>query len=867
MKYYILRTSTDINKIGFYPQKYLPEGPVFFSPFSTFYSKINDRSGEIPILKIIIDERDIRNDIFEQIEVPYGLVIDRILKNILENNKIGVIFITLFLCISSLKMNAQFISIDNTKTPQQLIENVLVNSSCAATSNYSGAGDTFRSGKQSFAYFKSDGSNFPFSEGIVLATSTAQSAVGPFASNVNDGIDDSTKWGGDSDLDQTLGINSINTTVLEFDFIAYTNSLRFNYIFTSNEYQYNYTCLYSDGFAFLIKEVGTTGPYKNLAVLANANIPVSSVNIRPKVEPGISVGNIPYPGCPALNESYFNGFNTNVSPINYAGQTIVMTAQDIVTAGKKYHVKLVIGDAEVTYQNSAIFLEAGSFASKIFLGQDRTIAANNPACFGEEIDLKSNLDPAAYTFKWFKKENPAVILSTNSTYKVVNAGTYRVEATAIGTTCILSGEIKIDYTSEILSTNTILLQCDDNTDGISIFNLTKASNIVKNNVSSIKNQGYYLTLADANVKKNEIATPNNYINTVKNQIVYARLENEYGCFVTAEVTLQIAATSIADPTPINTCDGDEVQDGFYQFNLNAEITPKITAGLPIGLNVNYYLTANDALTETNQLPSIFKNAEAYNQTIYARVVNGPDCYDVIAVALVVNTFDPPNFENGSEFLCKDSNVLLVVNPGFSSYSWNTAPSNTSNSLLVHAPGNYSVTVKDVNGCEKTKTFKVILSEPAIITNADVKDFSGSDNSILINYTGVGNYEFSLDGLTFQDSPLFTGVATGMYNTIVRDKNGCGLSNSFFIYVLDYPRFFTPNEDGYNDLWLIEDSNLLPEYTLNIFDRYGKLIKQMNKNSAGWNGSYNGQQLPSDDYWFTLIFTDGRNVKGHFSLKR
>jgi len=188
-------------------------------------------------------------------------------------------------------------------------------------------------------------------------------------------------------------------------------------------------------------------------------------------------------------------------------------------------------------------------------------------------------------------------------------------------------------------------------------------------------------------------------------------------------------------------------------------------------------------------------------------------------------------------------------------------------LLVYAPGNYSVTVKDVNECEKTKTFKVILSEPAIITNADVKDFSGADNSILINYTGVGNYEFSLDGLTFQNSPLFTGVATGMYSIIARDKNGCGLSNSFLVYVLDYPRFFTPNEDGYNDLWLIEDSNLLPEYTLNIFDRYGKLIKQMNKNSVGWNGLYNDQQLPSDDYWFTLIFTDGRNLKGHFSLKR
>jgi gliding motility-associated-like protein len=791
------------------------------------------------------------------------------MKKNLENNHLRNIFIILLLCLCSLKTNAQFISIDSKKTPQQLIENILVNSSCVATSNYSAKGDTFRPGKQSFAYFKSNGSNFPFSEGIVLATSTAQSAVGPFLSNVNDGIDDSTQWGADTDLDQTLGIHSINTTVLEFDFIAYTNSLKFNYIFASNEYQYNYACLYSDGFAFLIKEAGTTDSYKNLAVLPNTSIPVSSVNIRPKIEPGTSVGNNPYPGCPASNESFFKGLNTNTSPVNYAGQTVVMTAQATVIAGKKYHIKLVIGDADVTYQNSAIFLEAGSFASKILLGQDRTTATNNPACFGEEIDLNSGLDPGAYTFKWFKKENPAVILGTNATYKVVNQGNYRVEATAIATSCILSGEIKIDYAPEILSTNTVLLQCDDNTDGLSIFNLSKANNIVKNNVPNIINEGYYTTIADARAKTNKITTANNYLNTVKNQSLYARLENKYGCFTTAEVKLQITPSIITDPAPITTCDADNIQDGFYQFDLNEEITPKITTtpGFPSGLIANYYLTASDALTETNQLANTFKNTTAYSQTIYGRFANGPDCYDLVPIALVVNAFQAPNFENESKFLCKDSNLTLTLDPGFSSYSWNAAPTNASNTLVVYNPGDYSVTVKDANQCEKTKTFKVILSEPATITNVDVKDFSGNDNSLLVNYTGVGNYEFSLDGLTFQDNSLFTKVATGTYNIIVRDKNGCGLSNSFLVYVLDYPRFFTPNADGYNDLWIIEDSDLLPEYTIHIFDRYGKLLKQMSKNNTGWDGLYNGQQLAADDYWFTLIFTDGRNIKGHFSLKR
>lgn len=772
------------------------------------------------------------------------------------------LFLLFFYCICA-KVSAQFINIDDQKTPQQLIEDILVNSSCAAASNSVGKGDTFRPGKQSFAYFNRNGSSFPFEEGIVLATSTGQSAVGPFISELISS--DSPNWVGDSDLDQVLGIHSTNATALEFDFIASANSLSFNYIFASNEYQYDYPCNYSDGFAFLIKETGSSDPYKNLAVLPNTNIPVSSINIRPKIEPGTRPGGITYTGCDASNLTYFNGLNTNTSPVNYAGQTVVMTAQTDVTAGKKYHVKLVIADDQNRNLESAIFLEAGSFASKIILGEDRTTATNNPACFGEKIRLDSKLNTSDYTFKWYKKDNPVAILGVNSTFEVTEAGNYKVEATVIGTTCISSGEIKIDYASEILSTNTPLLQCDDNTDGISIFDLSKVNNIVKNNVSTIINEGYYETLADALAKTNKIAAPNRYVNKAPNQILYSRLENEFGCFTTAEVTLQISNTPIADPSPIQTCDADEIQDGFYQFDLNAEVTPQITSGLPSGLTANYYLTANNALTETNSVSNIFKNTTPYNQTIYARVINGPDCYDVVPVELIVNTFNPPNFEDESAYLCKNDEITLSVSPDFSSYLWNDG--STSNSLVVTSPGDYFVTVKDANGCEKTKTFKVTLSEPATITNAIVRDFSGNDNAVLIEYTGAGNYEFSLDGITYQNDPLFNGVSPGIYTAVAKDKNGCGFSNSFLLYVLDYPRFFTPNGDGYNDLWSIEDSNLLPEYTIHIFDRYGKLLKQMNKNTSGWNGLFNGQQLPSDDYWFNLIFIDGRNVKGHFSLKR
>ncbi|RZJ51985.1 MAG: T9SS type B sorting domain-containing protein [Flavobacterium sp.] len=775
------------------------------------------------------------------------------------------IFIWLFTCCSFIKMNSQNIVVDDTKSASELVQNVLINSSCINIENVSASGNPTAT-KSSYASFSSGTSNFPFTNGLVLATSPAKNAEGPYDEAASEG-ERNMSWNGDSDLNNALGnATSTQATVLEFDFVSLTNAISFNYIFASNEYQWYYPCEYSDGFAFLIKESGSTEPYKNLAVLPNTTIPVSSTTVHPKIDPVIVRGQ-KY-SCDATNENYFNGYNTEESPINYAGQTIALNAKAEVIPNKKYHLKLVIADDITREYNSAVFIEAGSFLSTVDFGEDRTIANNNPACYGENVILDTKLDPAVNSFKWFKKnasnnyiEIPA---ETSSIYNAKTTGDYKVEVTLSGTSCIAKGEIKIEFAPEILYTNTTILQCDDNTDGISIFNLTKVAGIVKNNISEIVNNGYYESFADAEAKTNKIVTPEKYTNKIVNQIVFARIENKYGCFKIAEITLQISNTSLSSQNPMPTCDGDNVQDGIHEFDFNSEITPRIT-GVLNGVVINYYLTTNDALTETNPLPNIFKNTTPFSQIIYARATNGADCYGITPITLVINTFDPPNFEDETKYLCKGSAVDLTVDPTFSKYLWTTGYA--GNSITVLNPGDYTVTVTDANGCEKTKAFKVILSEPAVITDVVVKDFSANENTVLIQYTGVGNYQFSLDGIVFQNEPLFTAVPPGIYNVIARDKNGCGLSNSFMTYVLDYPRFFTPNGDGFNDLWYIKNIDELPDYTISVFDRYGKLVKQMNQNSPGWNGQFNGQLLPSDDYWFTLLFVNGRNVKGHFSLKR
>lgn len=86
-------------------------------------------------------------------------------------------------------------------------------------------------------------------------------------------------------------------------------------------------------------------------------------------------------------------------------------------------------------------------------------------------------------------------------------------------------------------------------------------------------------------------------------------------------------------------------------------------------------------------------------------------------------------------------------------------------------------------------------------------------------------------------------------------------NPYFI-----PKYFTPNNDGNHDYWKVFDTTNSVQSIL-IFDRFGKLLKDLNPSSEGWNGTFNGELLPNDDYWYRIIFNSGELLKGHFTLKR
>lgn len=146
------------------------------------------------------------------------------------------------------------------------------------------------------------------------------------------------------------------------------------------------------------------------------------------------------------------------------------------------------------------------------------------------------------------------------------------------------------------------------------------------------------------------------------------------------------------------------------------------------------------------------------------------------------------------------------------------------------------------------------------------------NDIEIIVEGNSLYEYALNGGDFQDDPIFSDIPPGLNTVIVNDKNGCGLTEQD-VLVVAYPKFFTPNGDGINETWNIKGIELLGSPVVFIFDRYGKLLKQLDANTS-WDGTFNGSLMPSSDYWFKFEYNEAiddlvvaKTRKTHFTLKR
>ena len=282
------------------------------------------------------------------------------------------------------------------------------------------------------------------------------------------------------------------------------------------------------------------------------------------------------------------------------------------------------------------------------------------------------------------------------------------------------------------------------------------------------------------------------------------------------------------------------------------------------------------------------------------------CAETITIDFVVNEL--PSFDiDDPTVICLNPLPgqpveIGTLNPKLPNYiySWtyDQDPAFTANTetILVDKGGVYTVVAQDpVTLCTREKSITVTESEIASIDldkDGDVTDSeydhfievldltNDNTNTITINNVtdlGIGDYEFSLDDSfgPYQDNPVFNEVPPGVHTVYVRDKNsyytydyGCGIAE-FKVSVIGYKKYFTPNGDGINEKWKILGINFdfNKDSKVYIFDRYGKLLKQLDPLSEGWDGTYIGKPMPATDYWFRTYLEDGREFKGHFSLVR
>ncbi len=760
---------------------------------------------------------------------------------------------------------SQNITVDSqTFTPQQLIEDILIDSDCIADVIVTNVvGGDFNNTDQSYGFFDATGTTFPFQSGIVLSTGRLNNVPGP---NTSLSDDDAPNWNGDSDLEEVLNeSNTFNATILEFDFTAIAQQVSFKYLFASEEYQEgnSNTCEFSDLFGFLIRPINEQ-QYENIALVPNTQTPVKVTTVHSGI-PG---------ACDPINETYFGSWNGANVPINFNGQTTVLTATANTIPNERYHVKLVIADEQNFRFDSAVFLEAGSFELSVDLGPDRLLATENPICENGSLDLNA-FQSGNTTYKWFK-DSIEQTSETNAIYEVTEAGTYTVEAT-LDNNCVAFGEIIVEYSENPIVQNATLIACDENQDGLTVYNLFDIESQVTNNDSSIFITSFHETEINAQNNLDPITTPTFYENTLPFQRVYARVANQFQCVSIAEITLEVSTNTISIPD-FEVCDDDPV-DGFTSFNLS-ELRATIEPLVPAGSTISFFETTDDSFADTNELNNNYINTIANETSIYARVTTQDgQCYALEDVTLKVKT-TPTLLEDEEVLYCLNSfpeTIRLqggVINdlPSNYYYQWfkDGVDTTVDTSFIdINEAGTYTVIVTDPNDCSASREIVVVPSDIATIDDIVISQGSFNNNTITILTSGDGIYEYKLDNGNYQDSNTFEGVSAGFHTIYIRDiKNNCGIVEDI-ISVFGTPNYFTPNGDNIHETWRpvgLTEENSTIKY-VQIFDRFGKLLANFNPLNTAWNGTLGGENLPADDYWYIISFNNGKQLTGHFALVR
>src|SRR5690554_6100901 len=400
--------------------------------------------------------------------------------------------------------------------------------------------------------------------------------------------------------------------------------------------------------------------------------------------------------------------------------------------------------------------------------------------------------------------------------------------------------------------------------------------------------------SEENAEDNINPLPYIYINITENrQQIWVRKEHkETGCFAVETFFIQIEQAVYAyRPSNTEFCETDYVNDGISLINLTVLDTEIIGNQPAPNLTVSYYRNDGTAIGTPG-------NVQVHHREVIRAEVHStnPGLVCSSTVEFEVRLKEAPEvlpLEDG--IICyeyRDARVLIqghYLDTGIEDSSSYTFEWRREGALITSVDadvldggsriyaklaGVYTVLVTGLNDCTTSRRAEVHQAPSITIDEVKVTDSFGDTNAIeVIAYSQEDfDLEYKLDEGSWQDSNIFLDVTPGEHTIYIQAKDALSCEASKVIMIMDYPKYFTPNNDGYNDTWNIWSLKDQPNSKIYIFDRYGKLLKELSPAGAGWDGTFNGHPVPSTDYWFKAEYIDPKTglqkeVTGHFSLKR
>ena len=749
-------------------------------------------------------------------------------------NKYLLLFITLtFIFLKTTKSQISISIGDPYDDPQYLVEDVLLGSGVIA-SNFSYLGDSIQIG-----IFDGSSSNLGLNSGVVIGTGDIR-VLSPDFTGFEDII---TTFPPVQDPDLLTVANSVpalidqnfyvsgvfDVAVLEFDFVASSDTLSFDYVFGSSEYFAFENSSYNDVFGFFISGPGISGPYSSPPGFPDGAVNIAVVpESSPELPITISSLNAD------LNSEFFVS-NQSFTSVNSAdGFTIPLEAKALVQCGETYHIRLAIADGSDGSLSSYIFLRGNSFSSP-------EVSVINDIDDGQsteiEIPCSSTVSLSAqlpslegYEFNWNTGEVTQEIDVSEGTYWVslVNNQNCLFHSDTIYVKHSEPPYFSFQDNLSVCEGDSIFLKIDS-ISGVPPFSYNWSSGEVSDSIF-VGSGNYELTVTDnTNCSSNESI----FINSLKRPTAFLTGEG-VKCYGT-----------------------DDVLDLEFEF----------TGELPI--IVNYGLFENQFIDTVNFFNYVSAVTDVGTYSIFRLEDNY--CLGSFSGEGVFDEHSPFSSSIiGSKNICEGEEATLEIsvlglNPPYNillnNNSFNIAYDDvTTNPFLLTVTDTalYKVvSVEDLNGCKSVTnngsayvSYKV-LNEPNILPPDQIV-FCQVDSAIEFfadleggSWSGKG---ISSEGV-FEPVAAFEGE-NWIYYTY---PENCNEGDSILLtvgcdYDLFFPSVFTPNGDGINDFFISQGFNIL-EYKVDIFDRWGSLLFTSNDMSNSWDGTFKGKLVPTGNYTY------------------